>query len=295
MLIFSFPSTLSVAKKTARILHVQMGKLLLKPFPDGETYMRFLTSVKGENVVLFHNMDKDQNQAIVDLLLAVGTARDLGAKSVHVVVPYLAYMRQDIRFNPGESVSAYIIGGLLKVADSVITVNTHLHRIPRLSQVMGKDSLNLSAAGLLGEYAQRHWKLHDPVFIGPDGESKPLAEEAAAVFDAPCSVFTKVRLSPRKVKTTLTDVPSLHGRDVVIVDDMITTGHTIVNAINLLKPFKPRSFSVLAVHGLFREGALSLLRTMPIKHIATTNTILSKVSTVEIAPLLAEHLRNLFK
>ncbi|MBI5391599.1 ribose-phosphate diphosphokinase [Candidatus Woesearchaeota archaeon] len=293
MIIFSFPSTASLAQRVGSLVKAKQGKLHYEKFPDGESYLRFLTPVANEDVVLFHTMYVNQNEVLVDLTFAVETLKELGAKSVHLLIPYLAYMRQDVRFNPGECVSAPLLGKLLRCADSVVTINTHLHRIHHLNEVFSAASENLSAAGLLGAYAKK-LKLHDPVFVGPDSESKPLVEDAAAICSADVTVLEKVRLNPRNVKSRLVDPPSLKGRDIVLIDDMITTGKTIEQAVKLLKPFKPRSFTVLCIHGVFSEKALPLLQKLHLRTLASTTTIPNTHAKIDITPLFAGLIRKRF-
>lgn len=293
MIIFGFPSVKDLARSVAKKIRCKYGKLEVKKFPDGESYIRFLAPVKNEVVAIFNDVSSGPDSAIVQSIFAVETARELGAKKTILVMPYLPYLRQDKRFKRGECVSAVLMAKLLSSADTIVTVNPHLHRIERLSKIFRTHVANVDASQLLGYFVRK--KIEDPVVVGPDVESHPIATKVAIPSRAPMFVLKKKRLGPRDVKIRSVDNVSMRGHNVVIADDIISTGSTVLNAIKLLKKEKPRSISVVCIHGIFLEGALKKIKKAGARIIASTNTFHGKTAALDISHLIAQRLQQIQK
>ncbi len=284
-----------LAIKVASLIGGELGDVEVKKFPDGETYIRILSDVSGRDVVYINSLQKGPNDLIIETLYTLMTIKDLGAKRVIAVVPYMSYARQDERFNPGEVVSIEVLGKLFRTVgpDLIYTIDMHLHRIGDPSKVFGSGIRNLTAVRELGKYVKEHYDVSNSVVIGPDEESeqwaKVMAEELGGVEYA---VLEKKRLTAEEVVIEVKGGLDVSGKDVVIVDDIISTGGTMVEAIRSLYKLGAKSVIVTATHMLLVGKALSKILRLSPKDIVGTDTVLSPVSKVSVAPVIADALRK---
>jgi len=260
-------------------------------FPDGEFKLRLPTPLPPR-VVLLRSLHAP-NAKLVELLLTAQTARELGAKHLTLVAPYLAYMRQDVAFQPGEAVSQKIIGRhLAQLFDAVITVDPHLHRVSTLQKaVPSAHALALTAAPLLADFVHSHCP--GAVLIGPDEESEQWITSAARQHGFDHGVCRKTRHGDRQVEISLPDVP-VANRAVVILDDIASSGHTLAQAARLLLQAGARSVDVAVTHALFSGDALEVVRQAGVGRIWSTDAVPHESNSVGLAPLLAEALRQLY-
>ena len=273
------------AKILARTLGMEYSALDSGHFPDSDSYVRIMTEVRGKRVLLVQSLHPNTNDAMMELILAASTCRELGARHITLVVPYLAYMRQDKRFHPGECVSSKIMGRLLSsVADAVITIDPHLHRYKRLSEVFSIPARHATANLILGKYIRDH--ISKPVIIGPDAESYQWAEEIASVAGGPVVVLHKKRYGSQTVRIKLNSPVPLRGRNIVIVDDIISTGHTMHETVKQARRMGAKKVYCIGVHGVFASGALQRLQRAGAV-VLTTNTIDNPVARIDITSLLA--------
>lgn len=259
-------------------------------FPDGEIKLR-LPDTLPERVVVLRTLDHP-NEKLVELLLAARTARALGARHLTLVAPYLAYMRQDIAFRPGEAVSQRIVGRFLAdLFDAVITVDPHLHRVATLTEaVPARQAIVLSGAPLLADLvAQRR---PGALLMGPDGESAQWIAQAAARHGFDHAVCAKVRHGDHAVEVELPPVP-VAGRAVVLLDDVASTGHTVAQAARLLLAAGARTVDSAVTHALLSDEALRMMRQAGVGDIWSTDSIPHPTNAVSVAHLLAQALLNL--
>ena len=256
-------------------------------FPDGELRLR-LPDGLPRVAVIFRGLAYP-NEKLVELMLAADTARALGAERVVLVAPYMAYMRQDIAFRPGEAVSQRIVGRYLaSLFDAVMTVDPHLHRVATLGEAIPvAHALALSAAPLLGDFVAA--RRRDPLLIGPDSEAAQWVASAAAAHGFDHAVCSKVRHGDRHVQIMLPELP-VAGRSVVIVDDVASTGHTVAVATQLLRAAGAASVDLAVTHALFAEGALALVREAGVGEVWSTDAIAHPTNALSVAPLMAEAL-----
>jgi ribose-phosphate pyrophosphokinase len=259
-------------------------------FPDGELKLR-LPATLPARTVLYRSLDRP-NEKLVELLLAARTARTLGASHLTLVSPYLAYMRQDIAFNPGEAVSQRIVGPFLAtLVDAVITVDPHLHRVATLQEVVpGAEAVVLTGAEILADLAVR--RHGNPLLVGPDAESAQWVARAAARHGLDHIVCTKVRSGDRDVAVALPH-GNVAGRATVILDDMASTGHTIAAAAQLLRDAGAASVDAAVTHALFTTQAMELLRANGVGEVWSTDCVTHASNAVSMADLLADALHNL--
>ena len=232
------------------------------------------------------------NDKLVELLLAAQTARELGAQHLSLVAPYLAYMRQDMAFAPGQAVSQRIVGAwLANLFDAVITVDPHLHRVASLAQaVPAHQAITLSAAPLLGDWIARHRP--SAFLLGPDSESAQWVTQAASTHGFEHAVCTKLRRGDHEVEMVL-PACALRGKAVVILDDMASSGHTLATAAALALAAGAASVDVAVTHALLAGDALQHIQQAGVGEFWSTDAIAHASNVVPLAPLLAQGLKSL--
>lgn len=259
-------------------------------FPDGELRLR-LPEALPNRVVLWRGLHQP-NEKLVELLIAARTARELGAKHLTLVAPYLAYMRQDMAFRPGEAISQRIVGGFLaSLFDAVITVDPHLHRVSKLDEAIPvPDAIVLSGAPLLADHivAQRN----NVLLMGPDEEALQWVALAAQRHGWDHAVCRKTRRGDREVDIELPAL-SVAGRAVVLIDDVASSGHTLVRAIELLREAGAATVDVAVTHALFASDALARVKAAGAGEVWSTDCIAHATNAVSIVPAVARALREL--
>ena len=295
--ILAFDDEAAQATALARALDAPLSVIERHRFPDGELRLRLPAALHG-TVVLWRSLHQP-NEKLVELMIAAPAARELGAQHLILVCPYLAYMRQDFAFRPGEAVSQRHVARLLAQAfETVVTVDPHLHRIASLDAVMpGSRGIALSAAGLLGAWAAQ--RVPDPLLLGPDEESAPwvraAAEAGATGVGRPRPLdhawCRKARLGDRSVRVLLpADLP-LRGRAVVLIDDMASTGHTLAIAARQCLDAGAASVDVAVTHALFVDDAPDLLVRSGVRHVWSTDCVPHASTAISVVPLIAAAVR----
>ncbi len=259
-------------------------------FPDGEIKLSLPSSLPA-HVIFCRSLDHP-NEKLLELLLAAKTARELGAKVLTLVAPYLCYMRQDIAFHPGEAVSQRIVGQFLaELFDHVITVDPHLHRISRLSQAIPlQQALNLNATEPMGQFLRNNGQQF--LLVGPDAESEQWVAAIAAHAGLDYCIAHKHRRGDKDVDVELPEY-DFSGRDIVLIDDVASTGHTLEMAARELKQRHAGSISVLVTHALFVDDACSRLEQAGVDNIWSCDSIPHPSNCLSLGPLLAKGLRQL--
>lgn len=259
-------------------------------FPDGELKLR-LPDTLPPRVTLLRSLHQP-NEKLLEVLLVARTARTLGAEHLTLVAPYLAYMRQDIAFHPGEAISQRIVGGFLAdLFDAVITVDPHLHRISTLQEAIPvANAMVLSGAPLLADWIALHRK--QALLIGPDEESAQWVSQAAQRHGLDFAVCQKIRHGDRSVEATLPHA-NIAGRAVVLLDDVASSGHTLASVARLLIAAGAATVDVAVTHALFADGAIDLIKDAGVSNIWSTDCIPHSSNVVSMAPLIAATLSNL--
>ncbi len=288
MLIVSCSHGKHLAKKIANKLKKPYSELEVTHFPDSEIKLRFKEDVRRKIVVLVQSFYNNINDCIIETLFAAETARDLGAKKVILVAPYFPYLRQDRRFNPGECISLQTIAkNIDEDFDEILIIDPHLHREKTLKHIFRIKSHKLTANPLIVEYIKK--KIKNPVIIGPDWESYKWAQKVAENIECDFSIMEKNRISSRKVKVKLHKKIDIKNKNLVFIDDMISTGHTLLEAIKSMKRLGAKKVTCFAVHGILVENALQKLRKAGAE-VITTNTIPNKAAKIDVSSLIAESL-----
>ncbi|UCH37312.1 MAG: ribose-phosphate diphosphokinase [Candidatus Bathyarchaeota archaeon] len=286
-------SSKHLADKISHLLGEQIIPIEFKRFPDGEMYIRFTKEVKGEDVVIVQSTGPPQDENLIQLLLLIDTARDLGARSIIAVVPYVAYGRQMQRHRPGEAVSATTVFKLLKNAgvDYFITVDYHS---PETINTIGNSVQNISAIPSLAHFMVQN-NLEDAFSLAPDKGAIKFAETAARIMKGGYSWLEKNRdIITGEVTFELRDL-DVKNKDAVVFDDIISTGSTMVHAIKALKKQGARRVYAACVHPLLINNAKERISQAGAIQIVGTDSVPSSVSVVSIAPVITEALKRWLK
>ncbi len=289
-ILFVLPEQEALGDLLLKLSGFEPGDLELRQFPDGESYVRVRSDVANAQVLILCQLHRPDDK-ILPLLLLVGTLRDLGVHSIGLIAPYLAYMRQDTRFHEGEGISARYFARLLSQQfDWLLTVDPHLHRIHALSEVYSLPALALTAVNPIAQWLREH--VHKPLIIGPDGESEQWAARVAEAAACPYEVLTKQRFGDREVRVSLPHVADLLDHTPVLVDDIISTGHTMMQAAAHLRDSGMRAPVCIGVHGIFAPGALVQMQEAGLQ-VVTSNSIADPSNQIDLAPLLMKGLQSL--
>ena len=289
-LFIGMPGNEAMARALAQMLGGDTGQLELHAFPDGETYLRFLTDVAGRPLVIVCTLDRPDAK-FLPLIFAAATARELGAAGVGLVAPYLAYMRQDRRFKPGEAVTSRQVAELLSNAfDWLVTVDPHLHRYASLGDIYRIPTRVVHAAPLISDWIRHN--VGNPHIIGPDSESEQWVSAVAKDAGAPYSVLEKIRRGDRDVAISTHGLRDLGARTPVLVDDIISSGRTMIEAARVLKTIGTAAPLCVAVHGLFADDADALLLKQGAR-VVTANTVPHQTNAIDVAALMAAGIREL--
>lgn len=285
-----FDDELTAAQRIAQAADVELTVIERHRFPDGELKLRLPERLNGP-VVLLRSLNHP-NEKLVELLLAGHTARQLGATHLTLLAPYLAYMRQDMAFHPGEAVSQGIIGRFLaSLFDALITVDPHLHRIAALEQAVPvPQAVVLSGAPLLSDLIARHHAA--PLLLGPDEESAQWVAQAARRHGFDHAVCHKVRSGDQQVAIALPDL-ALSGRTVVLLDDVASTGRTLAQTARLALQAGAARVDVAVTHALFAGDALPVILAAGVGQVWSTDCVAHSTNAVAMAPVLAQALQAL--
>lgn len=268
------------------------GLLEVSRFPDGESYLRFDTNPEGKHVALFASLN-DPDAKLFPLLLAARTARDLGAASVGLIAPYMPYFRQDVAFRPGESVSARHIGAILSDRFSwVVTVDPHLHRLTRMEDVFSIPAAVASSTSAMAAWISNN--VDRPIICGPDSESEQWVSKIAAACAAPYLVFNKIRYDANSVEVAVAPDLDVSGYTPVIIDDIISTGGTVISLAKELTRLGSRPAICCVVHALFSSDVEDKILGACVDRVVTTNSISHRTNSVDISQALADSTKATF-
>jgi ribose-phosphate pyrophosphokinase len=288
MLIVPGPASQELGKKTVELLKAETVKVAFKRFPDGESYIRFEGELKNQEVVIIQSTSPPQDTSLIQLFLMADTAKEMGAKKVVTVIPYLAYSRQDKRFLQGEAFSIQIVAKLLKEVgiDEMLTINVHQQK---LLQEFPFPAKSVSAIPLLAEHFKSRG-LGGAFSLAPDEGAKEYAMKSAEILGGGYGWRHKERdrhtgaISFRDAKY------DVRGKDAIIFDDIISTGGTTADAVKMLKTQGAKRVYSACVHPLLIGDAERKIMSNGAEEIVGTDCVSSPASKVSVAPLIAKAL-----
>lgn len=270
-------------------LDAEIGAIATREFPDGESYLRVVSQVKNRRCVVICDLSHP-NQKYLPLIFLLETMRELGAASVGLIAPYLSYMRQDRRFVEGEAITSKIFAAdISRHIDWLVTVDPHLHRYHSLDEIYSVPSRVVQGAPALAEWLKTRTNL---LLVGPDAESEQWVSGIAGYSGHPFVIGAKQRLGDRRVEVTLPDISEYSSHTAVIIDDVISSGQTILQCIETLKKAGIHSIQCVAVHGIFADGVDADLMSAGLESLVTSNTIGHRSNAIDIAPLLIDPINS---
>jgi len=288
MKIIPGPASKQLGEKIAALLDAEAIPLVFKNYPDGESYVRLEGNVKNEETVIVQTTSPPQDARLLQLAFIADAAKRQGAKKITAVVPYLAYARQDKVFLQGEAVSIETIAKMLKAAgiDSLITVNVHQAKVLDKFPFPAKT---VSAISPLAEHFKQRG-FSGAFALAPDSGALWLVEEAKNVLGGECGYLEKHRDRYTGQVTTEKKSLNVKGTIVIIFDDIISTGGTIVLAAKIMRELGASNVYAACVHPLLIGDAEKKIMEAGVKEIVGTDSVPSHVSKVSIAPLIADAL-----
>lgn len=286
------PSSTELANKLSVYLNVPLVKTRTKRFPDGEFYFKFDEDIAGEDILIVQSLYPPQDAHLMELFLIVHTAKDIGAKSIMAFIPYLAYSRQDERYLAGECVSSVMVARLLQDlgVNILYTIDIHNEDVLKRYKI---PVFNLTAAGELAKYFASKG-LEKPFIIAPDDDVWAIkrAEHAARTIDTDYDYLRKKRDRYTGEIETFKKELDVLGRDVIIIDDIISTGKTAANAARILREQGAKKVFAGVSHALLRRDALKIMKEAGIEEITGTDSVVNEFAKVSVAPVLTEALKR---
>jgi ribose-phosphate pyrophosphokinase len=289
--VHGFAESLEGAATLATALGADCFPIRHRHFPDGESLVQ--VERPAPVAILYRSLDRP-NEKLVELMLAAAALRENGARRVVLVAPYLAYMRQDMAFHPGEAVSQKIIGRFIAAqVDALVTVDPHLHRVSSLAEaVPGIETRHVAAAPILAAMLAAEAS-PETLLVGPDSESRPWVESIARPLGLPLMVGEKQRRGDREIEIAFDDIAQARGKRVILVDDVISSGSTLRRAAQLLQAAGAQRIEVVATHCLASPADLNVLAAAGIARIRATDSVPGPHAAVSMVPAIAEALQRL--
>lgn len=290
-ILFSLPGNENLTESLANKMDAEIGKCSQRKFPDGETYTRILSDVKGKCVVLVCTLHQP-DEKLLPLYFLSQTAKSLGAACTCLVAPYLAYMRQDKVFQEGEGVTATYFAKLISgFADSLTTVDPHLHRIHALNEIYEVPNKVIHAADEISRWIKEN--IENPVLIGPDSESEQWVSKVAKNAEAPFTVLQKIRHGDRNVEVSVPDIEKYKDATPVLVDDIISTARTMIETVGHLKKVGMRPPICIGIHAVFSDNAFQDLWDTDVEDVVTCNTIPHLSNKIDLSGVIAKEVIQL--
>lgn len=279
------------ARGLAQALGAEIVDVDFKAFPDGESKIRILSDVRNASVILVQSTYPPVDRHLMQAFFLGHRLSEEGAE-VHALTPYLAYARQDREFLKGEVVSLGVVARLLRAVGVKRLVTVDIHGVEGLGY-FSFPAYSVSAIPLLAEYLRTTFEPKSPVVISPDFGASARAEALAKAMASQFVVLTKTRDRVTGEVQTETKSFNASGRDVIIVDDIISTGGTVQKAAVIAKSSGARKVYAACVHPVLVPGALEKIRAAGVEDVVGTNTIPSPVSKVDVTPALVSYFHSL--
>lgn len=279
------------AKRLAARLGLACGEIAVHRFPDGE--LRVAVAPATDTTILYAPLDQP-NDKLITLLFAAEALRRNGTRRLVLVAPYLCYMRQDAAFHAGEAISQRAMGRLLATTmDRVVTVDAHLHRTPDIRSVFpGIEAENLSAMPAVANALAKDSVGPSTVVIGPDVESEPWVSDVARRLRLQHTVARKTRHGDRSVALSFADPALLLGRPTLLVDDIVSSGTTLIAAAKALTAMGANSVDAVVTHALFPAAMVAAFAEAGIRSVRSTDSVPHPTNAIALDEILAAALRS---
>jgi ribose-phosphate pyrophosphokinase len=291
LVVLPAPGADAAAAGLAASLGAALGVVESRRFPDGETYLRLNSPVEAADVIVLAAL-RDPDPQALGLWYLAATARELGARRVGLVAPYLPYMRQDRRFHPGEAVTSGIFARFVSEQfDWLVTVDPHLHRHPSLSAIYPIPAQAVASAPAIARWVQAN--VPSPVIVGPDSESEQWATDVARRIGCPAIVLAKTRHGDRSVEITVPDARAYAGRTPVLIDDIISSARTMAVAAGLVRKAFGTGPVCVGVHAVFAPDAMQVLEAAGAGRVVTCSTLPHPTNAIDVTPEIVQAVRTM--
>lgn len=289
----------ALAESLSRELELPLGRAIVDQWKNGESRIKLDENVRGSDVFILQPTCDPVNHHIMELLLIIDALKRASASRITAVMPYYGYAKQEKKTSGREPISAKLVANLLTVAgaDRILAVDLHA---PAIEGFFDIPVDHLRATPLLARAFRNRVDENDVVVVSPDAGGVARAEDFRRRVGGSLAIISKQHPSPDSTET-LDMVGDVEGRTAVIVDDMISTGGTLVEAAQMLKDRGASSIHVAATHGIFAANALELIAASPIERLFVTDTLplpsaaTEQVEVISVAPLLAEAITRTHK
>jgi ribose-phosphate pyrophosphokinase len=289
-LVFSYPGNESMAAKVREGLAAEEGRLVIRHFPDGESYVQVISDVAGKQVIVVATLHRPDDK-FLPLVFLLQLLKESRARKITLVSPYLAYMRQDKKFKAGEAVTSSYFAALLSgVIDELITIDPHLHRRSSMTEIYSVPCLVEHAAPLVSEWIKN--SVIAPVLIGPDSESEQWVSSVAKDANAPYLVLDKQRLGDREVRVSIPNLTQFKHYTPVLIDDIISTARTMIAGLQHFKKTEMQKPVCIGVHGVFSGNAFEELLEAGASRVVTSNSIPHVSNQIDLSSLVIKALRR---
>ncbi|MCD6457210.1 MAG: ribose-phosphate pyrophosphokinase [Thermoprotei archaeon] len=294
MLVYAGSASKYLGLKLSKILNIEYVNVETRKFPDGELYIRVDKEPLNEKALIVQSMYKTPNDYLVEYLFLSKTLKELGAKEVIGVIPYFPYARQDSRFKPGEVVSLQVVVDLLEKmgTDKVITVDMHLHRVHDLNEISKIPFVNLSVMEDIGKFFMKKFGNEDTIVVGPDEEAEQWAKKVAYILNVQYTILEKTRLGDLEVKIERVEKEDFKNKNVILIDDIISTGGTIEAAVKKVKAQGAEKVFVGCAHAILAQTAEYRIFRAGVEELVASDSIPSPYSVVSIAPVIADYIKK---
>lgn len=281
---FALPGNEKLTSLLIQKENAEQGAIEIRQFPDGETYVRIHSDVSGKKVILVCSLDNPDTK-MLPLYFIAKNAKKRGAKNICLIAPYLAYMRQDKEFKTGEAVTSNFFAELISgFIDELITVDPHLHRRKSLAEIYSIPTQVRHATNPIVTWIQQH--VENPILIGPDSESEQWISEVAKKTNVPYEILTKIRHGDFDVAISIPNLGNYKNCTPVLLDDIISTGRTLIETIQHLKTLGMKPAICIGVHALFVSNAYEELQKTGVQAIVSCNTIAHESNQIDISELI---------
>ncbi len=291
--LISGTSNRKLAEEISAHIGVALTKTTIKKFKDGEIYIKINESIRGNDVFIIQSTCGSANDNLMELLIIIDALKRASASRITAVMPYYGYARQDRKAEAREAITAKLVADLITTAGANRIVTIDLHA-PQIQGFFNMPVDELTAISLFGKYFIGK-KLKDVVIIAPDTGSVKRARILAKILNAPIAIVDKRRTTHNECEV-MHIVGDIDGKCAIIMDDMIDTGGTIINACNKIAE-TASSVYICASHPVFSDNAGEKLEKCRAKEVVITNTIPytgnGKIKVISVAPLLSNAILNI--
>ena len=296
MKIFSGSSNLPLAEAICAYIGIELGKSTIKPFPDGETFVKVEENVRGEDVFVVQSTSPPTNHHLMEMFIMIDALRRASAARITAVLPFYGYARQDRKDQPRVPITAKLVANLLVAAGAnrILAMDLHAQQIQGFFDIPVD---HLYAAPVMYEYLKKK-RLRDLVVVSPDVGGLKMAYAYSQVLDAGLAIVAKRRKSASEVES-MAIIGEARGKDALLVDDLTETAGTLVKAAQLLKHRGARKILACVSHAILNKIGIERLRKSPIDELVTTDTVLRpaisgvKIATLSVAGLLGEAIKRI--